>query len=87
MLAVAYSREKNLGRTPASLPARSAGRQGHVEPGPKPSSKLCRGIWSRLHAHLLLKGPVAAPCDVRFIEDDYRRLARRTFEHNVFGLR
>ena len=87
MLAVAYTREKSSGRTPASRAARSVGRQGHVEPGPKPRSKVSRGIWSLLHAHLLLKGPVAAPCDVRFIEDDYRRLARRTFEHNVFGLR
>jgi hypothetical protein len=49
--------------------------------------KLGRGAWSWLRAHLLLGGPADPPWDYRFLEDDYRRLARRPQENRVFWQR
>lgn len=87
MLALAYTSGKSSGRKPLPRAAPPPGRQRNVEDGPEPRSKLPRGIWSRLQAHLLLKGPAGAPYEVQFIEDDYWRLARRAHEHNSLGLR
>jgi hypothetical protein len=44
---------------------------------PRAYSKLTRGAWSWAHAQLLLGGPGDGPWDFRFVEDDYRRMARR----------
>jgi hypothetical protein len=51
---------------------------------PEGHSKLARGAWSWLHAHLLLGGPGDGPWDYRFLEDDYRRLARRPPDIGTF---
>jgi hypothetical protein len=50
-------------------------------------SKLARGAWSWLHARLLLGGSGYGPWDYRFVEDDYRRLAKRPQEIGVFWQR
>jgi hypothetical protein len=50
-------------------------------------SKLARGAWSWVHAHLLLGGSGVGPWDYHFVEDDYRRLARRPHEDGVFRQR